>query len=881
MVLLLGCALAASFATPAYADFSEYEVQSASASLSSYQAGEHADFTSTFKIRSELSGGDVAQTRDVVIDLPAGLIGNPNVVPKCTVEELGQNIESSHCPVASQIGVTVLDLENRPFPATEPLYNMPAPGEDIVARFGFMAGLYPAIINVRVRSEGDYGVSATVEGAAGLVGLRGATTTIWGVPASPVHDTQRITPEEGTNNEGPPGGKRSAGIPPKPFLSNPTRCGVPLNITVSADSYQEPGVFSSKSASFGPLGGCGKLDFKPSFSVSPSTHEAAAPTGLDIDLKIPQDETEAGRATSQLKDATVVFPEGMTIASGAADGLQACSAAEAGYQSRSPGNCPAASKLGTVEFDVPALEHVVNGAIYQRTPEPGHLFRVWIVADELGAHIALPGDIGLDPLTGRITTRFLDNPQVPVREIRLHIFGGPRAPLSTPSTCGTYSAHWELTPWSGQPTVVGDAPLTIDTGCDTGGLNPGLSAGTLNPRAGAFSAFTLDLTRQAGEQNISRLEVKLPPGLVAKLAGVPLCEGAAAASGTCSPSSQVGTVSVASGPGSSPLWIPQPGKSPTAIYLGGPYKGAPYSLVISVPAQAGPFDLGTVTVRSAIRVDSETARVSIGSDPLPQILEGVPVSYRVIHAQVDRAKFTLNATSCNSSRIKALVESPSGSSATAEAAYQATDCAKLAYSPRLSMKLKGGVRRTGHPALSAVLSQGRGQANNAAATVVLPSSQFIDQGHISNPCTRVQFNADACPVKSVLGHARAFSPLLDEPLEGPVYFRSNGGDRELPDIVADLRGPLHIVVVGFVDSVGKKGSEVSRTRTRFANLPDAPVTKFTMRLFGGKRGLLVNSTNLCSRPQKARIELRGQNGKLQRKSLTISTPCGKKGSAGR
>jgi hypothetical protein len=860
-------------ATMAQGDFSEYRVEEAEASLSSYQAGAHADLTTAFKLNSELAGGGVAQTRDIVVALPPGLLGNLNAVPKCTMEELGQQPPESHCPVASQVGVNVLQLAGTSGTVTTPLYNMPAPGGNVVARFGFFGGPFPLTVNVRVRSDGDYGATAAVEGAAAQAGLRAARTTIWGVPASPSHDSERITPQEGTEGKAPAGGKRAAGIPPQPFLSNPTRCGVPLQVRISADSYQEPGSFSSEEVPLGTIIGCGKVDFKPSFSATPTSREAAAPTGLDIDVKMPQDETPEGRATSQLKDATVVFPEGMTIAPGAADGLEACSAAEAGYLSLSSGNCPAGSKLGTVELDVPALERPIEGGIYQRTPEPGHLFRVWIVADELGAHVALPGEIDLDEQTGRITSTFLDNPQVPVREIQLHIFGGPRAPLANPSACGTYQTRWQLVPWSGSSASAGTAPMTIDSGCGTGGFSPRLTAGTVSSGAGTFSPFVLELSRESGEQNVQRLEVTLPPGVLAKLGGVPLCEGSAAASGSCSSDSRIGSVSVAAGPGSSPLWIPQPGKAPTAIFLGGPYEGAPYSLVIQVPAQAGPFDLGTVTVRSAIRIEPETARVTAASDPLPQILKGVPISYRRIRALVDRQNFTLNATNCDQLRVKAQVMSIGGAVAEPTSPYQATNCAKLPYGPKLSIALKGGTARTQHPALQAVLKQPKDQANTAAATVIMPPSLFIDQAHISNPCTRVQFNANSCPSKSILGTVKAVTPLLDKPLVGKVYFRSNGGERELPDIVADLHGPIHVIVVGFVDAVHKKGSEISRTRTRFLSVPDAPVSKFTISLFGGKRGLLQNSRNLCTHKQRAKISLRGQNGRGQTGPLALKTSC--------
>jgi hypothetical protein len=392
----------------------------------------------------------------------------------------------------------------------------------------------------------------------------------------------------------------------------------------------------------------------------------------------------------------------------------------------------------------------------------------------------------------------------------------------------------------------------------------------------------MTLTRQDGEANPSTLSVRLPQGLLAKLGGVALCPEAQAPTAACPPDSQVGHITAAAGVGSSPLWLPQPGKAPTALYLAGPYKGAPYSIVAKVPAQAGPFDLGVVANRSAIHVDPATAEATIKTDPLPQVLEGVPIAYRTIHVDVDRPEFTLNPTSCKKKEIQATVNAANGATATPSAPFRASDCSDLPYAPKLKLSFKGSTRRTGNPALRAVLTQKPGQANTAAATVTLPSSQFIDQSHINNPCTRVQFNAGACPKGSVLGTAKAVTPLLDEPLTGPVYFRSNGGERELPDIVADLHGPIRITLVGFVDSVQKKGTEISRVRTRFQNVPDAPVSRFEMSLFGGRRGLIENSENLCKaaagndkpRARTAGVRFLAQNSIVRRSNVRIRTGCG-------
>jgi hypothetical protein len=388
----------------------------------------------------------------------------------------------------------------------------------------------------------------------------------------------------------------------------------------------------------------------------------------------------------------------------------------------------------------------------------------------------------------------------------------------------------------------------------------------------------MTLTRQDGEANPQSLSMHLPQGLLAKLAGVPLCGEAEATTGSCPPASQVGTIAAAAGVGGAPLWIPQPGKEGTAIYLAGPYRSAPYSLVVRVPAQAGPFDLGTVLTRATIDVDPNTSTATIATDPLPQILEGVPIAYRTIAAVVDRPGFILNPTGCKEKQIQATVLSTGGASATPSAAFQATNCARLNYAPKLKLALKGATRRSGHPALKATLTQKPNQANNARVSVQLPTSQFIDQDHINNPCTRVQFAADQCPPLSVLGTARAVTPLLDQPLEGPVIFRSNGGERELPDIVADLRGGgLRVIQVGFVDSVPVKGTELARLRTRFLSVPDAPVSKIAISLFGGKkRGLLENSRNLCKTNRKARVSFTAQNGAKKNAAVKIGTSCGKR-----
>jgi hypothetical protein len=873
---IVALALLGVWVSPAAAadEFDKFAVEAVSASLSDSQAGKHADMTLTVKLTRE-GNQPYAYARDIEIELPPGVIGNPQAIPRCTVEELGDAPENSACPFESQVGVSrVRTIQPAVGVFKEPVYNMVAPkGTDIVARLGFIAVGWPAFINIRVDPV-DFGLIATAEGLPAASGLSEAVTTIWGVPSDHIHDEDRITPEEVINGE-PPAEPREV-TPGGPFLSNPTDCSLSRAVRVTARSYQLPDQPSTKVAAFPQITGCGKLGFAPSFTTALSNPEAAAPTGLDTELTIPQDESPQGLSTSTMKSARVTLPQGFAINPAAADGLQGCSDEQVAYGENVDANCPEAAKIGSIEAVVPALEETLHGAVYQRTPEPGRLFGLWVVADEQGVHLKLPARIEPNPLTGQVTAVF-DGipalgglPQVPVENLKLNVFGGPRAPLSTPG-CGTYLTQFSFAPWSGRPAAEGTAPMEVTAGCGKGGFAPQIKAGSLNPAAGAYTPFSFTLTRQDGEANPETIALHLPQGLLAKLAGVPLCGEAEAATGACPAASRLGSLTASSGVGGAPLWIPQPGKAPTAAYLAGPYKGGPYSIVSVVPAQAGPFDLGLVVNRAAIQLDPGTSEATVVTDPLPQLLEGVPVSYRTVNVLVDRPEFTLNPTGCKPKRITATVTAAGGGVAQASDGFEALNCAKLPYAPKLKIAFKGQMKRSGNPSVRATLTQKPHQANTAAATVILPGSQFIDNSHINNPCTRVQFAAEACPPKSTLGTVEAKSTLLDQPLKGNLVFRSNGGERELPDIVADLRGQngIRVIQVGFIDSVN------GRVRTRFLSVPDVPLTKAVFNFFGGKRGLIENSRNLCASKPRVKIRLKAHSGSLSETNPLIGLPCGK------
>jgi hypothetical protein len=876
-LLVLGGVFSACPAAGASAAEVGFGFESTGAEESTSVAGLHPDLTTSFTMTNqEIEGQPKANGRlqSASVALPPGVVGNPTQFPHCAIGDFNA---FGNCPVASQVGVVaVLPSE---FPEkTEPLYNLePDPNE--IAKFGFYAFLYPIFIDVSVRTGSDYGVTATVHDASGQAALIFAKTTLWGVPADPIHDEQRLTPFEAvlgcqTACEAPEG-KRSSGLSPLPFLSNPSACET-QQVNFTATTYQAPGeVFTGPPAALPDITGCQNLPLEPSLKLETSSHRAGAPTGLSAVLRIPQTDAVGLPASSAMRAARVTLPEDMTIASGAGNALGACSDAQVALGQEVDSSCPADSRLGTATFVSPALPEPLHGAIYQRTPEAGNLFRIWLVTDERGLHLKLPGEIRADASTGRLTAEFQDTPQLPVEEIDLEFKGGDLAPLKNPETCGSFSASYQFTPWSGNPPSTGQtAPIEIHEGCGPTGFSPRLEAGVTNPVAGEYSPFVMNLSREDGEENVAGITMTMPKGELAKLAGVPLCPDSPAASGNCPTGSQIGTVSVAAGPGSQPLWIPQPGKAPTAVYLAGPYKGAPYSVVVKVPAQAGPFDLGTVVVRGGIYVDPETARVTIKADPLPQILEGVPILYRKIHVSIDRDRFTVNPTDCEATSVDASVASAHSAVATPSDRFQVGECAALDFKPKLKLSLKGSTKRIGHPALKATLTANPGEANIARVQVNLPQGEFLDQGNLNKTCTKPVLLAGNCPASSVYGRVKAWTPLLEKPLEGNVYLVGGYGYK-LPALVAELNGQIRILLVGKIDSGKNKG-----IRNTFEVVPDAPVSRFVLELKGGpKYSLLENSEDLCKAPKARRraiVRFTGQNGKVDDYKPLVQNQCGKR-----
>jgi hypothetical protein len=464
----------------------------------------------------------------------------------------------------------------------------------------------------------------------------------------------------------------------------------------------------------------------------------------------------------------------------------------------------------------------------------------------------------------------------------MNLFGGPRASLVTPPTCGTYSTGGNFAPWSGAEAVVTSSTFEIATGpdgrpCPQGDFAPAFEAGTTNPVAGSYSPFVLDLSRQDGTSRLSTIEAALPPGLLGKLSGIPYCsddalasispaEGSAAAqiaSPGCPASSRIGSVTVGAGAGSNPFYA----KTGSA-YLAGPYKGAPLSIAFVTPALAGPFDLGNVVVRTAVHIDPTTTRISAVSDALPQVLHGIPLDLRDVSIALDRNEFMLNPTNCAATQVESRIGSASGQVASPSARFQVAGCERLGLSPKLALRFSGApTRRGGHPKLTATLTTGKEESNLKRVQVTLPKTEYLENAHIRTVCTRAQYAADQCPQRSIYGYARAWTPLLDKPLEGPVYLRSSS--HKLPDLVASLDGQIHI------DLSGRISSSHSRIRNTFETVPDAPVSKFVLTMQGGGMGLLVNNTNLCKAKPRANVEFDGQNGKVATTNPVVRVGCKK------
>jgi hypothetical protein len=888
------------------------------------QAGSHPfQLTSVIDLNSqtpdEYTGTPrtVALPKDIVSELPVGLFGNPTPFAQCTDAQLAEQgpyafgyINTNKCPSQTAIGVASVSISvpvlgrDTFVTSTVPIFNMrPLTGEP--ARFAFkVAGVVPVFLDASVRTGKDYGITISSDNIIQEAWLLSVKLTFWGVPGDPRHDGQRgweCLIGFGTC-------PTSTGTTPPPFLVLPTSCEQPYESTLYGDSWgasghrretAEPVKYRLPEA----LDGCNHLPFTPSMAVTPDVPDGSTSTGLTVGVHVPQEAAlnPTGLAESTLRDTTVILPQGVGLNPAGADGLQACSEGQIGFTGFAPESevgqftptlaepfCPDASKIGTAKIKTPLLPNALEGAVYlaaQNQNPFGSLVAMYIVAQDpvSGTLLKLPGEVKLDPVTGQIVTTFKNTPELPFEDLELHFFGGARAPLSTPPLCGAYTTSASFVPWSGNEPATPSSTFDITSGPNGDPchnplpFSPSLTAGTTSIQAGGFSPFTMTMSRPDGSQNLQAVKLRMPPGLLGTLASVKLCPEAQANAGTCGPESLIGHTTVSVGVGGNPYSV-----TGGEVFITGPYKGAPYGLSIVNPAKAGPFDLGKVVVRAKIEVDPISAVLTVTTDDsgpykIPTILDGIPLQIQHVNVTIDRQGFTFNPTNCSPLAITGSLTSDQGATKDLSVPFQITNCAVLAFKPKLTAKTNGKTSRANGASLSVKLTYPAGpyDANIARVKVDLPKQLPSRLTTLQKACPAATFDANPanCPSASIVGHATATTPVMPVPLTGPAYFVSHGGEA-FPDLIIVLQGygaTVHLIGTTFISKAGI-------TSSTFKTIPDVPVGTFEMTLPQGKDSALAANGNLCTTRKLAMpTSFLAQNGAVIHTTTPIMpTGCTKK-----
>lgn len=890
------------------------------------QAGDHPyelsvtiGFNSDFRVNGPDPGTgkpstSVQDVKDVLVDLPLGFIGSTLAAPECTLVELSSK---NGCPADTVVG----HIYTEPIGSTSansPIYNL-VPERGFPAEFGYVDTLEGAhVFYSRVVPTPAGYVLQTTNPDIPAIDLTHVVVTFYGDPAAKQEELARREK------------KTPSSLAPVPFFTNPTNCGGgPTAATIYVDSWQNPAQFNpdgtpvnleepawAKMQSASPaVTGCDLLQFSAEVRAQPTTHEADKPSGMEFEIKLPQSEFFGSPATSTLKKAVVTLPEGFTVDPSAGDGLAACSEAQIGWLggthlnfSPAPPACPEASKIGSLEVETPLIAHKLEGEMFlaaqNENPFGATLATYVVVHDPVtGVVIKIAGEVIANERTGQLTAVFDENPNLPFSDLRLHFFGGPRAEFATPESCGTFSTTTEFFPYSypdsGPPATPFDS-FVIDEGCPSGAFRPSFTGSSLNVQAGAYSPLAASLERSDTDQELAGIQFTLPHGLLAKVAGVPLCSeaeihAAEAGTGGCPDASQVGTVKTGVGPGPDPLFVS--GKA----YLTGPYRGGPYGLAVVVPAIAGPYNFGTIVVRQSIRIDPRTAQITDVSDPFPTIVDGIPLRLRRVDVSIDRPQFVFNPTSCEHESFAGTMSgSPlgaprrmngdvgyaaeSGASTQFTTPFQVTDCASLKFTPRFEASTKAASSRLNGASLTVKVSYPNApwgsEANLGRTKVSLPKQLPSRLSTLQKACTAAQFNANpaGCPAASIVGHAVVRTPVLPTPLEGPAYFVSNG-NQAFPNLIMVLQGDNVTVQLIGDTFISKKGV----TTSTFNNLPDVPFSSFQLTLPQGRYSALAANLpasakgRFCGQKLQMPIVLDGANGMVIQKTIEMAvTGCGKK-----
>jgi hypothetical protein len=871
--------------------------------LTDTQAGAHPyqltatiDLNSVFRNDPEGRFADtsVQDLKDLVIDLPLGLLAGTRATPTCTLVQLES---AAGCPPDTALGRIGVEPEGGISLRSE-LYNL-VPEHGVPAELGYtdLAKTSHVLYASVAPTPAGYVLRVTARELP-QVALTAVNLTFFGDPAA---------------TDGNAGAQ-------SPLLTNPSACsGQPLETSVYLDSWQDPGAdnadgtpnladpaWVSASSQSPPVTGCNLLRFDPELSAQPTTDAADSPTGLELELKSPTSESPEVDATPPLERAVVALPEGITVDPSAGNGLQACSIAQIGWLGGGPQNfdaappqCPEQAKIGSVELTTPLFSAVLTGAVYlaaqDENPFQSALAAYLVVEDPAtGVVLKIPAELKADPHTGRLMVVLAESPQLPFSDLKLHFSSGPRALLATPASCGAYTTTSELTPWSAleeDPTDPGAAAagggsgdgFTIDAGC-VDGFAPSFVAGVTNVQAGAYTPFEASFSRGDADQELDGWSVTLPPGLLADIGSVPLCPQAAANNGTCPEASRVGTVLAEAGAGPDPLSVP--GKA----YLTGPYNGGPYGLSVVVPVSAGPLDLGAVVVRQSLRIGGgrapNNAQITDVSNPFPTVLDvtgangqtdGIPIRLRRVDVTFERpggAPFMFNPTSCAKLPLTGSISSAQGASTAVSSPFQVTDCASLKFTPKLTAATQAKTSRAGGASLSVKLTYPAAphNANIAALKVDLPKALPARLRTLRQACLARVFAANpaACPAASIVGRARVLTPILPVALEGPAYFVGRGpGHFQGLDLVLSGDG-VRIDLAGttFIDA------KTNVTSLTFRAMPDIPVSSLELSLPEGPHSALAANAALCKRKLAMPTALVGQNGAQIHESTKVGvTGC--------
>jgi hypothetical protein len=871
------------------------------------QAGDHSygsnvtfimNTINAYKIRSkEESAGGLRHfpggTKDTVVVFPPGFAGDPDVVERCPQYDVQRNA----CAPDTQIGVArlvVIDESTDPSAlnggASFPVYNV-EPEKGYPAQFEI--DLYP--LNVRiplfvtVTPETDYSVKITTPDISEFGTPIEVSVSFFGTPLTNTdpYNEYRDEVKEGA---------------PVAFLDDPVDCSAgPQSVTLYADSWENPGPllpdgepdlsnprWVSKSTTIVPsLLGCELLQFNPSLTVTPSTTRADEPAGTTVNITVPQALQQYPElVTPEFKNSTVTLPSGLSISPSAGDGLEGCSNAQIALSTAGLGTCPTGSQIGTIRVVSPLLPQTFEGQVYLGTPHcnpcttadasDGNMYRIFLQVEGPGVVLKQEGTLYTNPTTGQLTTVLRNTPQLPLSHVELHFNGGLRAALATPQVCGTAASSADLTPYSSPitPDATPQSQFTVDwngsgEACPSVmPFHPEFEAGTANPNAGQLTPLTVTFNREDREQNIAALKITTPPGLLGFLTGLPLCQEPQADLGTCSAASQIGELTVAAGPGSHPYY--QKG----VVYLTGPYNGAPFGLSIVVPTHAGPFNLGNIVVRGKINIDPYTTALTVTTNPLPQILDGIPLRLRKTNVTINRPGFIFNPTDCAELHIDAQISGAQGAVAETSTRFAVAGCAGLSFGPKFVVSTEGKTSKADGASLNAkVLFPSGPQSNIAHVKVELPKALPSRLSTLQKSCPNSVFEANpaACPAASVIGAVKVATPILPVKLIGPMYFVSHGG-LAFPNLVAVLQGyGVRVNLVGET-YISPQGI----TSSTFTNIPDVPVGSFELFLPEGPFSALAANGNLCKEKLVMPTLFTAQDGAVfKQKTPILATGCPK------